>query len=130
MARWEMKYDWAGPLGPDQIADLQALVDVSDAAVLVAVERWLEVLERASVRHLPGEVYGLGGATVTVEREPLGQLSIALRSGGEDAFDSIWSAADELHDVVADGGGARIRWIELPYEPACARVGQPADADG
>ena len=54
-----------------------------------------------------------------MEREAAGQLRIALRSGGEDAFDSIGSAADELYDVVADAG-ARICWIEPPYEPAYA----------
>ncbi|AXH96583.1 alpha/beta hydrolase family protein [Ornithinimicrobium avium] len=118
MTRWDFKYDWAGPLGAHQIADLRALVDVSDPAVSSAVERWLKVLERVSVTHLPGEVYGLGGAKVTVEREVDGELTLALRSGGDDAFDSIGSAADALHDAVADGGGARIRWIELPYEPA------------
>ena len=51
-----------------------------------------------------------------MEREHAGQLSLALRSAGEDAFDSIQSAADELFDVVSHGGGALITWIELPYE--------------
>lgn len=119
-----MKYDWAGRLGPDQVANLQALVDVTEPAVLAAVDRWLAALERESVQHLPGEVYGLGGAMATVDRGTTRQLSIALRSGGEDAFDSIQSAADDLydivrdvlHDVVRDGDDALIRWVELPYE--------------
>ena len=56
----------------------------------------------------------------TVDRGTTRQLSIALRSGGEDAFDSIQSAADDLYDIVRhivrDGDGALIRWVELPYE--------------
>ncbi len=119
-----MKYDWAGRLGPEQVANLQALVDVTEPAVLAAVDRWLGALERECVQHLPGEVYGLGGATATVDRGTERQLSIALRSAGEDAFDSIQSAADDLydivsdvlHDVARDGDGAVIRWVELPYE--------------
>ena len=49
MTRWVLKYGWAGRLGSDQIANLQALVDVSDPSVLAAVERWLDDLERVSV---------------------------------------------------------------------------------
>lgn len=60
--RWPMKYDWAGRMGPDQVANLQALVDVANPAVLAAVDRWLWTLERQSVQDLSGEVYGLGGA--------------------------------------------------------------------
>lgn len=118
MNRWELTYDWAGPLGEDQIAHLQALVTLSDPAVLAAINRWLGVLNTASVRALPGEVYGHGGATVTVNREVPEVLAVSLRSGGQDAFDSISVAADALSDAVEDGGGAAVRWVELPYEPA------------
>lgn len=127
MTQWAMSYDWAGPLGEDQIAHLQAVVDATDPAVLAAVERWLAVLDRDSVRDLPGEVYGDGGATVTVGREVAGQLAVSLRSGGQDAFDSISFSADSLHDAVTDGGGAAIRWVELPYEPAIAGADSVAD---
>lgn len=119
MTKWALNYDWAGPLGDDQIAHLKAIVDTSDPAVLAAVERWLNSLDRTSVCHLPDEVYGAGGATVTVDRETPGQLAVSLHSGGQDAFDSIEFTADALHDAVGEGGGAAIAWVEMPYEPAC-----------
>lgn len=112
-----MTYAWDGPLGEDQIAHLQAVVDVTEPRVLAAVERWLAVLDRDSVRDLPGEVYGAGGASVTVDREVADRLAVSLRSGGQDAFDSISAAADDLRDAVTDAGGAPITWLELPYEP-------------
>lgn len=63
-------------------------------------------------------------------RDVPGQLLVSLRSGGQDAFDSICFAADSRHDAVSDGGGARIRWVELPYEPAYGTPGWGSAGDG
>lgn len=106
--------DW--PFGVDTLVQVEARV--AGAAATRAVESFLEQLtfDRDAdgvdgVRH-----HYWGG--FTVESAPLadkGGWRLVLASAGEDGFDSLESAADDLVDKLrATPGEVRLVWHELP----------------
>lgn len=106
--------DW--PFGVDTL--VQAEARVADAAADRAVNTFLELLTRDTDadRANGSRFYYWGG--FTVEPAPLtnkGGWRLVLASAGEDGFDSLESAADDLVDKRrATPGEVRLVWHELP----------------
>ena len=117
--------DW--PYGVDTSVQVEATV--TGPAADRAVERFLEPLT-----YDPG-ADGAGGVRVhhwggfTVESAPAADgdgWRIVLASAGEDGFDSVEGAAEDLVDAIrSTPGEARLAWRELP----ATRVTGPEPAD-
>ena len=105
--------DW--PFGVDTL--VQAEARVADAAADRAVNTSLELLTRdTDADRANGSRFYYCG--FTVEPAPLtnkGGWRLVLASAGEDGFDSLESAADDLVDKLrATPGDVRLVWNELP----------------
>lgn len=99
--------------------DVSTLVRVA-ATVSGAGEAVPEFLSTLTRDHSADGVYYRGGYYVEVSGdEPAGQWRIILGSAGEDGFDSVLSAADDLVEALrAAPGEARLTWQELPATKA------------
>lgn len=104
--RYDVNYDWAeGRWDHTDAATLEARVNTTRAGQSAAQD-W------AATAH------GGAWADATTGDD---NLTVSIHSSGEDAFDSIAAAADELRTaVLAADPEAQIAWVELPVERGAA----------
>lgn len=106
--------DW--PYDVSTLVQVRALV--TGPAAARAVQRFLDPLTHNPDAAVPAgaSLYYQGGFTVTVT--PAGEgdsWQIVLASAGQDGFDSLRFAADDLAAALRETPGAvRLAWHELP----------------
>lgn len=126
--RYAVNYAWGHQPGGDVDVFVTLIGAVRGDAAVRAVRRWWLDLPPSERPAQVGWRYA-GGVLVRVTLEDPAAATVAIRSRGEDAFDSIgWYAAEVTDLVSASARGIPdeqtvLTWVELPVEP------EPFDAD-
>ncbi|MGC3021331.1 MULTISPECIES: hypothetical protein [unclassified Brevibacterium] len=109
--------DWYADWPHGVSTSVQILASVTGAAATRAVQHFLEPLTHNPDARVPAgvDLYYQGGFTVeTMPTDDAGALQIVLASAGEDGFDSVLSAADDLTAALRETSGeVRLTWHEL-----------------
>lgn len=118
--RYELNYGWGHQPGWTEITL------IGDVGGDGAVRAWFDGLRPRERPHEAGLRYH-GGATMELAVAAPGRARLAIRSTGEDAFDSVAWYAQEVTDLVEAAAGAdrpgakgrdddaaRLRWTDVP----------------
>lgn len=124
--RHELNYGWGHQPGWTENTEITLIGDVRGDGAVRAVRAWFDGLHPCERPHEAGLRYH-GGATMELAVAAPGRARLAIRSTGEDAFDSVAWYAQEVTDLVEKAAGAdrpgagghdddavRLRWTEVP----------------
>ncbi|WP_313022633.1 hypothetical protein [Mobilicoccus sp.] len=114
--RYALDYGWGHEPGWTDETEITLLGVIQGEAATTAVREWVASLPESELPRERGRHYH-GGATMEIVEDGPSGMGLALRSVGEDAFDSVAWYADVVADLVTEPGdpATTLTWTQLPF---------------